>query len=145
MDVFARLVEEGVLLESAKGPAPNVAELVVGEPITGSWWSHPGSHAIFDEVNALADHPDVVRTRLVKGKVTLVHRRLWPALVRLADRFPMGRLVVLHEEHTDSGRHHVTEQPFVDAMAADVVATGEALTGGEAVELLPDVLRTELG
>ena len=47
VDVMALLVEHGVLLESARGPIPNVAELVAGEPITGSWWGHPSSHAIF--------------------------------------------------------------------------------------------------
>ena len=113
-ELLARLEAEGVLLESAKGPVPSVAELVVGEPISGSWWSHPGSHDIFDRINELADHPDVVRTRLLAGKVTLVHRRLWSALVVLADRFPAERLAALHEEHTESGRHRVTEQMFPD-------------------------------
>jgi hypothetical protein len=32
VDVMALLVERGVLLESARGPIPNVAELVAGEP-----------------------------------------------------------------------------------------------------------------
>jgi len=58
-----------------------------GEPIRGSWWGHPAGHAIFDALNSLTESPDVVRTRLVNGKVTLVHRRLWPALARLADSF----------------------------------------------------------
>jgi hypothetical protein len=31
----ALLEAQGVLLESAKGPIPNVAQLVAGEPITG--------------------------------------------------------------------------------------------------------------
>ena len=106
------LIEQGMLLESAHGPIPNVAELVAGEPIRGSWWSHPSSHAIFDALNVLADSPDVVRTRLVNGKVTLIHRRLWPALVRLADRLPVERLAALHEEHTASGAHRTGEQPF---------------------------------
>jgi len=113
-ELLARLADEGVLLESAHGPIPNVAELVVGEQIRGSWWGHPESHRIFDRINELADHPDVVRTRLAGGKVTLVHRRLWPALVVLADRFPPERLAALHEEHTDGGRHRVTEEPFPD-------------------------------
>jgi hypothetical protein len=140
-DLLAVLLEHGALLESAKGPVPNVAELVVGEPITGSWWGHPDSHAVFDEINALADHPDVLRTRLVNGKVTLVHRRLWASLVRLSDQFPADRLVVLHEEHTASGRHRVTEQPFGEAVPADVGREADGLTVAEAVALLPDVLR----
>ena len=136
-ELLAALEQHGVLLESAKGPVPNVAELVVGEPISGAWWSHEGSHAIFDEINALADHPDVARTRLLDGKVTLVHRRLWPALVRLADRFPDDRLVVLHEEHTPSGRHQVTEQAFAEWAAVD----DGGLAEDDARTLLPDCLR----
>jgi hypothetical protein len=78
VEVKAVLAERGVLLESARGPIPNVAELIAGDPISGSWWAHPASHAIFAAINAVADSPDVVRLRLVNGKVTLVHRRVWP-------------------------------------------------------------------
>ena len=95
---MAVLVEHGMLLQSAKGPLPNVAELVAGEPIKGSWWGHPRSHQIFDTLAELDDSPDVVRLRLVKGKVTLVHRRLWPALTRVSDRFAPAQLAALYED-----------------------------------------------
>src|SRR5262245_64834521 len=95
VDAIATLVEQGMLLESARGPLPNVAELVAGEPIRGSWWAHPSSHAIFAAINELAASPDVVRTRLVNGKVTLLHRRVWPAIVRVADHFPTDRLAAI--------------------------------------------------
>src|SRR3954452_8817271 len=99
----ARVLEQhGLLLESARGPVPNVAEMVAGEPIRGSWWGHRDSHAIFAVINALADSPDVVRLRIVNGKITLVHRRLWPALVRLAEHFPLERLAAVREEHTET-------------------------------------------
>ena len=62
----------GCCSSRARGPIPNVAELVAGEPIRGSWWAHPISDEIFAAVNLLADSPDLVRTRLVNGKVTLV-------------------------------------------------------------------------
>src|SRR3954451_39282 len=100
VEVMAKLIDEGMLLESARGPLPNVAELVAGEPIKGSWWGHRAGHAIFEAINALADSPDVVRLRLVNGKVTLVHRRVWPALVRVSDHFPVGRLASIEEQHT---------------------------------------------
>ena len=70
------LIKHGMLLQSAHGPLPNVAEMIAGEPIRGSWWNHPASRSIFDALNLLAESPDVVRMRLVNGKVTLVHRRL---------------------------------------------------------------------
>lgn len=131
------LFEQGMLLESARGPIPNVAELVAGEPIRGSWWSHPSNHAIFEVLNALADSPDVVRTRLVNGKVTLIHRRLWPALVRLADRLPVERLAAIHEEHTASGAHGKREQPFPEWVPLDVMHAAEHLSEDEALSQLP--------
>jgi hypothetical protein len=36
---MAALREHGVMLESARGPLPNVAALVAGEPTKGSWWA----------------------------------------------------------------------------------------------------------
>ena len=137
MEPMVALIEQGMLLESAHGPIPNVAELVAGEPIRGSWWSHPSSHAIFDALNLLADSPDVVRTRLVNGKVTLIHRRLWPALVRLADRLPVERLAALHEEHTVSGAHHTAEQPFPLWVPPDVMLCAQRLAEDDAVRQLP--------
>jgi len=141
VDPMAALVEHGMLLESARGPLPNVAEMVAGEPIRGSWWGHPAGHAIYDALNSLAASPDVVRTRLVNGKVTLVHRRLWPALARLADRFPPEAIAVLHEEHTGSGAHRVRAQPFADWVPGDVLLTARDLSADDALAELPDCLR----
>ena len=141
MDPLAALVEHGMLLESARGPLPNVAALVAGEPIKGSWWAHPRSHEIYATLNALVDSPDVVRMRLVGGKVTLVHRRLWPALVRVADRFPAERVAVLHEEHTASGAHRVREQPLPEWVPDDVRTSAAALSVEEALAQLPACAR----
>ena len=135
------LVEQGVLLESARGPIPNVAELVAGEPIKGSWWGHPAGHAIFAAINELADSPDVIRLRAVNGKITLVHRRLWPALTRLGARFPPARLVAVSEEHTDTGAHRKVETPFPDWVPADVMEIANALSEEEAMAMLPECLR----
>jgi hypothetical protein len=140
VDVLAVLVEHGMLLQSAKGPVPNVADLVAGEAIEGSWWGHPAGPEIFAALNELDGSPDVVRLRLVKGKVTLVHRRLWPAVVRLADRFPPGRLAALHEEHTDSGRHRVEEQPFPAWVPPEAVTEADRLSDDDAEALLAPAL-----
>jgi hypothetical protein len=140
-DLMARLVADGMLLESARGPIPNVAELVAGEPISGSWWGHHDSHAIFAVINELADSPDVVRLRLVKGKVTLVHRRVWPALVRLRDRFDADRLAAIAEEHTASGAHRKVETPFPDWVPAEVVQAAKAWSDKQALAALPDCLQ----
>lgn len=138
---MAALVEHGMLLESARGPLPSAAEIVAGEPIRGSWWAHPRSHAIFEAINTLADSPDVVRTRLVNGKVTLIHRRLWPALVRVAGRFSPERLAALHEEHTPSGAHRVREQPYPEWVPDDVLQAAKSLSVDDALAELPACLR----
>jgi len=63
---------------------PSAATLVIGEPVSGSWWAHPRSHEIFQCVSAIGGHPDVLVTKLLDGKVTFVHRRLWPAVLAVA-------------------------------------------------------------
>src|ERR1700694_4497060 len=52
--------EHGIVLQSAHGPIPNLAEYVAGEPIRGSWWGHKSGHAIFKVLNQVRDSPDVV-------------------------------------------------------------------------------------
>jgi hypothetical protein len=138
---MATLIEHGMLLESARGPLPNVAELIAGDRIRGSWWGHPSSHAIFEAINALADSPDVVRTRLVNGKVTLVHRRVWCALARVANRFPPERLAAIREEHTATGAHRVLTQHFPDWVPSDVLRDAECLSEDAAFAELPACLR----
>lgn len=60
---------------------PSLCTAVAGGPVRGSWWSHAAAHRIFDAYGALAEHPDVACAKLIGGKVTLVHRRLWLPLV----------------------------------------------------------------
>lgn len=60
---------------------PNLATLIAGEPIRGSWWAHPKGNVIFRVANELEDLPDVTLAKLVSKKVTFVHRELFPALV----------------------------------------------------------------
>jgi hypothetical protein len=79
-EVLEQLHRFGLLLES-DARLPSVAGLVAGGPVRGSWWGHPMGQAIFLVADRLADHADVIATKLVSGKVTYVHRRLWPAVV----------------------------------------------------------------
>jgi len=78
--VFAELRERRWLLQ-ADPSLPSVASLVAGEPIRGSWWAHPKSNLIYWVLQDLEDSPDVLRLKLVKGKLTLLHRALWLDLV----------------------------------------------------------------
>jgi hypothetical protein len=132
-----------MLLESARGPVPSVAEIVAGEPIRGSWWGHPASHQIYAVLNELADSPDVVRLRLLAGKVTLVHRRLWPSLVRLSHRFPPDALTALDQQHTQSGAHHTVRTPFPQWVPPAVRAAAAELDEADALDQLPVSLRHE--
>ncbi|MFQ5907544.1 MAG: hypothetical protein ACE5JE_01760 [Thermoplasmata archaeon] len=63
---------------------PSVTRVVTGEALKGSWWGHPQSHAIFAVVERLEGHGKALQTKLVSGKVTFVHQRLWPALAGAA-------------------------------------------------------------
>src|SRR5690242_11756540 len=69
----------GLLLFS--DPAlPSLVGIIVGEPLRQSWWGHPRGHLIYSAMNVLEDDPEILSTKLVAGKVTYVHRRLWPAV-----------------------------------------------------------------
>ena len=127
---FVRI--HGVVLESASGPVPSLAAAIVGAPIRGSWWGHPQSQQIFKVTRAVRASKAVLVCRLVGGKVTLVHQRLWPAVGRLADRFPAAHVTWLVEIHTAAGYHRVAETPFPDWVPAGVLRQGLALSEGDA-------------
>jgi hypothetical protein len=135
------LREQGVVLQSAHGPIPNLAEYVAGEPIRGSWWGHTSGHAIFEVLNRVRDSPDVVALRLFNGKITLVHKRVWPALVRVADRFPAARLAAIEEQHTPSGAHVSIEIAYPEWVPAEDVTAAAKLSVEEALAQLPGCLR----
>ena len=110
--VLAFVRRHGLVLESAHGPVPNLAETVAGAPIRGSWWGHAKGKEIFWLTRAVRDSKQVLVCRLLGGKVTYVHRRLWPAVVRLADAFKRKDLAAVQEVHTARGGHIVQTVPF---------------------------------
>ena len=73
------LEEYGLLLLQDK-TLPSVVGIITGERVAGSWWTHPRSQEIFRRLGELEAAGDIVATKLISGKVTFVHRRLWPAL-----------------------------------------------------------------
>ncbi len=91
---------------------PSLAAAVAGRPIRGSWWNHPKGHDIFLLSRTVRRSPDVLVCGLVDGKITYVHRRLWPALIVLAGRFRKERLAALKEVHTPAGKHQLLITPF---------------------------------
>lgn len=135
------VAEHGIVMVSAKGQVPRLTEAIAGEPMRGSWWAHPKARQIFQVLRELEASPDILRCRLVDGHITLVHRRLWPALVRIADRFEPDRLARIRQEHSTSGRHVSRGDAYPKWVPAEVVARAERLTESEASLLLEPALR----
>lgn len=126
--------KNGIVLASAKGPVPNVAEAVAGEPIVGSWWAHKKGKAIFAALCEIDDSIDVRCFKLIDGKVTFAHRKTWPALVRLGHDgvIAIEQLSSVQQEHLPTGEHRNIVTPFPDwvddatAAAADKLALDAA-------------------
>jgi hypothetical protein len=81
-DLVDRLQESDLLL-STDPKFPSVSGLVIGDVGGRSWWAHPAAKQMFDLSCGLQDHPDVLLVKLISGKVTFVHRPLWPAIVAI--------------------------------------------------------------
>jgi hypothetical protein len=64
MDVIAFVRQHGVVLESAKGPVPNLADAVAGTPIRGNWWNHPVGKQIFRATRVVRDSEQILVCRL---------------------------------------------------------------------------------
>jgi len=130
------IAAHGVVLATARGAAPRLIDTIAGEAIVGNWWSHPQANAIYNALERASASPDVLACRLVDGKVTLVHRRLWPALVRIADRFAPERIAQVSNEHTASGKHVARHVPFPEWVPGDVAREAAQLGVDEAVAAL---------
>ena len=137
---WLKFVEKhGVVLASARGPVPSIAEAVAGEPIVGSWWAHPKGKAIFAALSEIDDSVDVRCFKLVDDKVTFVHRRMWPALARLASAgiVPPARAASIQQEHMPTGEHRNIVTPYPEWVPDDVAQAATKLT--------TDAARTALG
>jgi len=102
----------GVVLQSAKGFEPSLTVAIAGSPIRGSRWSHPKSHEIYALLQKIDESKAVLTCTLAKGKITYVHRRLWPAFVRMTEEFPAHALDKAVQVHLPSGRHQRQDVPF---------------------------------
>jgi hypothetical protein len=130
-----------VLASGRGGPVPSLAEAVAGGPIRGSWWAHEKGGAIFRALGTVGDSPEVLCFRLVGGKLTFVHRRLWPALIRLAGEIGGHRLAAIRQEHTAAGHHRNIVTAFPHWAPPEVERAARALSAGQAAtQLGPGVL-----
>ena len=144
-NVLAFVRRHGVVLQAARGPVPNLAGLIAGGPIRGSWWAHPKAHEIFDAAQTIRDSPEVLVCKLVAGKITYVHRRLWPALIKLAPRFRKDQLAKVWDEHTPSGAHRLRRTAFPAWVPTEALIEGKALSVAEAEKLLLPCLAIQRG
>lgn len=122
----------GVVLESANGLEPSLARRVVGGPIRGSWWGHPRSHEIYELTQKIKNSKAILICTLARGRITYIHRRLWPYFIRMARRFPDHALDQVHEVHLPSGRHQRQDVPFPQWVPESTLAKAKSLSAEEA-------------
>jgi len=79
---LARLLDEHGMLLLHDARFPSATACIAGEVVRGSWWGHAQGKLIYQTLTQIGD--EVAWAKLVLGKETLVHRRLWPALVAVA-------------------------------------------------------------
>lgn len=144
LQALAFVERHGIVLEAARrGVIASLADAVAGETLQGTWWSHPRSRAIFAATRAVRSSPQVLVCRLIDGKITFAHQRLWPALARLADHLPRTRLARVREVHARSGAHRVEETPFPQWLTTEAAAAAAALSEADAramlAALVPDL------
>ena len=132
-----------LLLQDAK--LPNLAALVAGETVSGSWWGHRAGHEIFNTAGELDDHPDVLTTKLVAGKVTFVHRRLFPALVVIGsarekwqiERLPAGaRKLLARVDREEIGRTKGPDAKLLEKRLLCASREVHTESGAHAIELV---------
>jgi hypothetical protein len=140
LDPIEFIAENGIVLEGARGRFPCLAEAIAGSSIAGSWWKHAKARAIFRGTRTARDCDDILVCRLIDGKVTYIHRRLWPAVVRLAQRFDPDHLAAIREEHTARGAHQVRTLPFPRWVPQEVFAAAHRLSLVEAEQQLRECM-----
>jgi len=133
---LAFVKRHGIVLQAARGPVPNLAEAIAGGPIRGSWWGHEKGREIFRVADAIGESRDVLVCKLVNGHITYVHRRLWPALVKLASQFPKARLAKVWNEHTPKGAHRSRSQAFPRWVPSAVLEEARQLSPRDAERIL---------
>lgn len=137
---LAFVERHGIVCESARrGDIPSLADAIAGEAIGGNWWSHAHSKRIFALSRAVRDAPLVLVCRLVADKITFVHERLWPALVRRADQLPSERLARITEIHSAAGKHIIEQSPFPDWVPAKIAKLARQLDAAAAQDMLRSI------
>ena len=76
MNLLAEIEERGLLpIHDAR--VVSVTSMIAGEPVRGSWRSHPQAQEMYRLITEADEHEDVETVKLLGKKLTFVHRRLW--------------------------------------------------------------------
>ena len=136
--LLAFVEREGMVLESGRYPSvPNLVDHIVGERVRGSWWGHPKGQEIYALLNGLREaEAEVAVCKLIDGKITYIHRRLWAACARLAEVIGLERLDLIHSVHTDKGYHRSQRIPLAEWLPGEVADEAGVLGEDEARVLL---------
>lgn len=135
--VLKELEREG-LLPFTDPKLKSIAGIVAGEPIRGSWWSHEKGCTIFAVCESLSEHPDLLIAPLVSGKLTWIHKSLWPAVIAVAtERAPwqtqgltaLARSVLLQVSRADSVR--TDRLPKAEATTSKILEMRLLIHGGQ--------------
>lgn len=103
IDILEVLRKRGVLLETDRA-FPSLAAIMAGGPLRGPWEAHPLRNEIYMMSQRLAHHEEVLFLKLLSGKFTYVHRRLWPTLIAVAtsrERWQLDSLTPLAKRLLD--------------------------------------------
>ncbi len=142
-EALAFIRRHGIVMQSAHVPGvATLVDAIAGEPIRGSWWGHPKGRQIFRVLGEVHDSGAIAALRLIEGKLTLAHRRVWPALAALSGEIGRSRLAAVAERHTPSGKHETTTTPFPDWVPKEVLAEAEAIDPDDARSICAQVFRS---
>jgi hypothetical protein len=75
--------EHGIVTMTRGSSRNSLVDAVAGGPVRGSWWGHPKGKLIFRLADYLTDSGEVISAKLLAGKITFIHKSLWPALARV--------------------------------------------------------------
>jgi hypothetical protein len=89
-------------------------------------------HEIYALLQKIDKSKAVLTCPLASGRVTYVHRRLWPAFVRLSRQFPEHGLDKIQQVHLPTGRHERRDIPFPEWVPKSVLTSARRLSKRDA-------------
>lgn len=81
--VKKELSRHGLLLLSDP-TLPSLVATIAGEPVSGTWWSHPQGNLMFNISNELADDHEILAVKFINKKITYLDSRHWDAFFAIA-------------------------------------------------------------